>query len=259
VVVKLLSTIVMNNLIVMSNVFDDYYFNATAIESIRHAAKRWGCNFFELNRFMFISNSISDSIHSNVASNRFWMMKTFKDFDRVLILDPDIVINSSAPNIFTELDGYDFAAVHNSNPSRNHSHFKNVNNFLSGIGIDIFHRYVPQFDLIEYYKYGFNGGVYLFNPQKISPMIDNMIELIETETEVSDILNSEWIFIQNLMNAFISSSDLKIKVLGDTWNWIAPDINFEWDLFQGPMHANIYHFTGTDLSKQSLLTFNKWK
>jgi lipopolysaccharide biosynthesis glycosyltransferase len=247
----------MNDLVVVPNVFDDFYFNANAIESIRHACKRWGANFFELKKFMHVSNHI----HNGVTSNRLWMMKYFTDFDRVLILDPDIIINSNASNIFDELGSYDFAAVHNANPTRmsTYSHLKPVTDFLSGVGVDVLERYIPRFNKQKYYDVYFNGGVYLFNPKKLAPVTDQILYLANTNVEINKILHEEWIFIQNLISGVLSISNLNIKTLDDTWNWIAPDINLEWDLFCGPMHANVYHFTGTDVSKDSMKSYTRWK
>ena len=246
-----------NNIIVVPNVFDDFYFNANAIESIRYACKKWNCNFFELKKFMHVSHKIKNG----VTSNRFWMMKYFIDFDNVLILDPDVVVNSKSPNIFDELKGFDFAAVHNSNPTRKttYDHMQSVNNLLSNIGIEILSKNFNNFDKKKYYEMCVNGGVFLFNPKSVKPIIDNIIDIVEKNEEVEKILHSEWIFIQNLISAALSCSNLKIKILNDTWNWIAPDINLEWDLFCGPMHSNIYHFTGTAGSKDSMKMFYKWK
>jgi len=89
----------MSNLVVVPNVFDDFYWNSNAIESIRYACKQWNANLFELKTFM----GTSDKIHSGITSNRLWMMKYFTDFDKVLILDPDIVVNSKSTNIFDDL------------------------------------------------------------------------------------------------------------------------------------------------------------
>ena len=97
---------------------------------------------------------------------------------------------------------------------------------------------------------------------KLKKFFNDIIkELVEASTneELNITLHNEWIFIQNLISAVLSTSDLKLKTLADTWNWIAPDINLEWDMFCGPMHANIYHFTGTDGSKETLKTYEGWK
>lgn len=247
----------MNDLVVVPNVFEDFYFNANAIESIRYACKRWNVNFFELKKFM----KVSDKIHNGVTSNRLWMMKYFTDFDRVLILDPDVIVNSSAPNIFDELGDYDFAGVHNVNPSRiaTYEHMSRVNGYLSNVGIDILKKYLKNLNDVSYYNHCINGGVYLFNPKKLNQVTNYIIHLIESNEDIANTLHSEWIFIQNLISAVLSTSDLKIKLLDDKWNWLAPDINIEWELFCGPMHANIYHFTGTPDSKSSMKTYDKWK
>lgn len=247
----------MNDLVVVSNVFEDFNFNSNSIESIRFACKRWNANFFELKKFM----PVSDKINDKVTWNRFWMMKYFTDFDRVLMVDPDIVINSSAPNIFNELGDYDFAGVHNINPTRTatYNHFKNVTEYLSNIKIEVLEKNICSFDREKYYQYYINGGVYLFNPKKLNKVITYVLYLIETNSEIRNALNSEWVFFQNIIAAALSTSDLNIKILDDTWNWIAPDINLEWDIFCGEMHANIYHFTGTPDSKSSMKTYDRWK
>jgi len=247
----------MNDLVVVPNVFENFYFNKNAIESIRYACTRWKVNFFEVKQFMHVSDYIRDK----VTSNRLWMMKYFTQFDRVLILDPDIVINSKSPNIFNELESYDFAAVHNANPTRMtaYSHMKPVTDFLSGVGVNMLEKHIPNFNRERYYDVYFNGGVYLFNPKTLAPSVDYIINLLETNEELNMTLHTEWIFIQNLISAILSTSNLKIKTLEDKWNWIAPDINLEWDMFCGPMHSHIYHFTGTDGSKESMNTYDGWK
>lgn len=247
----------MNDLIVVPNVFDDFYFNTQAIESIRFACKRWNVNFFELKKFMHVS----DKIKNGVTSNRFWMMKHFIDFDRVLILDPDIIVNSRAPNIFDELGEYDFAGVHNANPTRKttYNHMQTINKHLSSVGIEVLQKHLLNFNENLYYNTCINGGVFLFKPTKLKPVTEYIIKLIEENQDIQDILHTEWVFIQNIISAALSTSNLNIKILDDTWNWISPDINLEWDLFCGNMHANIFHFTGTPGSKDSLKIYDRWK
>jgi lipopolysaccharide biosynthesis glycosyltransferase len=247
----------MSNLVVVPNVFDDFYWNSNAIESIRYACKQWNANLFELKTFM----GTSDKIHSGITSNRLWMMKYFTDFDKVLILDPDIVVNSKSTNIFDELGEYDFAGVHNANPTRKatYEHMSRVDQYLSSIGIDILEKYLENFNRERYYDYCINGGVYLFNPKKLNKVTNYILHLIETYEEIKNTLNEQGFFIQNLISAALSVSDLNIKILEDKWNWLAPDINLEWELYCGPMHANIYHFTGTNDSKNSIATFDRWK
>ena len=90
-----------------------------------------------------------------------------------------------------------------------------------------------------------------------------LIELNDYINHKFDLLNEknygDHFINQNCLSAFMSGRNEKVKILDDTWNWIAPDISQEYNKFMGPMVPNIYHFCGTNLAKKRLETYDRWK
>ena len=65
---------------------------------------------------------------------------------------------------------------------------------------------------------------------------------------------------QSLLNAWVTADGLDLKLLDNTWNWIAPDCVEEYEnLYLGPMQPNIYHFCGAHLAKERCETYDRWK
>lgn len=254
------------NIIIVTNIFDDLSRTKQSIDSIRMASHRWGANFYELTNTQFINapypylwealNAISDCIK----------------YDKVLVLDPDIVINSKAPNIFDELtDDYDFCAVLDGNPGgrfpnddglvRN-SIVKNLSHNESCF--QLFREIFSNFDYDKYWNNYCNMGVILFNSKKYNLLMDEMKSLILNNKNVYKLMMGDGFpfhSFQNFFNALISSSSLRVKLMGNEWNWTMPDIINEYnhEFFLGPMKPWIYHFTGTDGSKEELQRYDRWK
>lgn len=253
------------NIIVVQNVFEDQSLTKQAIESIRHAAKRWGADFYELNTIQFPKST------NPFFWDRLWEYENFTDYEKVLILDPDVVVNSKAPNIFDELTSeFDFCAVKDGNPggrfgdrfSFRDSIVKNISTM--GNSVEIFERNIDGFSFEKYWEIYFNLGVTLFRPEVVKPYIERIKREILNNSEIYDYVNFKsggiWFASQNYINAIFSADDIRIKFLGDEWNWIAPDIVEEYteDLFLGPMKPWIYHFTGTNNAKEALRNYERW-
>lgn len=261
------------NLIIVINLVDDEFFriNNSPIESIRTAANRWNCDFFELGDLKY--RQYNKSKLKNAGNwNGFagtkvwqviWCLENFSNYNKILILDTDVFVNSTAPNIFELIDdSYDLAAVLDGNPGRMNNWFYNnsINLFSELNGCIDYLKYLDNFDLKKYKENYINTGVLLFNVNKISEKIKNLkyqilnngkiFEYIETHNSPID---------QNLISAWISSQDLNLKILDNTWNWIAPDIIEEYEEFLGKMNKMIYHFCGSDLIKQRIETYDRWK
>ncbi len=254
------------NLVIYLNVFDDISKTAQSVESIRRACHRWGANFYEVTNVQY-PNAPYPFLWETLAA-----FEEFNHYDKILNLDHDIIINSNAPNIFEELtDEYDFCAVRDGNPG---GRFPHNDGFLRDSIIktishdqncfDLFHSVLKNFNYEKYWQNYFNLGVYLFNPKKYNRLIKEIKQLAFDDKRVYQMFMGQgfpWHALQNFFNAYISSSDLKIKLIDNTWNWIMPDISEEYhdDFYLGKMKPNIYHFCGTPTSKEDLPFYDRWK
>jgi hypothetical protein len=254
------------NIIVVQNVFENPDLTVNSIESIRNAAKRWGADFYELNTIQFPDSP------NPFFWDRIWEYLNFSSYEKVLIVDPDVVINIKAPSVFEELNpDFDFCVVKDGNPGKR---FENPvylrdsivkHNAMAGNTIEVFQKNIPGFSAEKYWDNYFNVGVNLFYPERIKSSVEKMRDLIFNNSEIYQYVNFEgggiWFSPQNLINAIFSCDGIKIKFLGNEWNWVAPDIAEEYheNFFFGPMKPWIYHFTGTNGSKESLIEYNRWK
>lgn len=254
------------NIVVVQNVFDDPELTIQSMDSIRHAAKRWGADFYELN-----------TVHHPKAPNpffwdRIWEYQFFGQYEKVLVVDPDIVINVKAPNIFDELTPeYDFCAVKDGNPGDRFADPVYLRdsitkrNALVGNTIEIFEKNIEGFTFEKYWENYFNVGVTLFYPERTNQMMKRIKDLIFNNSEIYQYVNFNgggiWFSPQNLINAVFVSENVRIKFLQNEWNWVLPDIAEEYHngFFLGPMKPWIYHFTGTSGSKDSLKSYDRWK
>lgn len=256
------------NIIVVQNVFDNPELTRNSIESIRHAAKRWSADFYELNTIQYPKSC------NPFFWDRIWEYENFTKYEKVLVLDPDVVINIKAPNIFNELSSdYDFCAVKDGNPGDRFSNPMFLrdsiakNNATLGNTISIFEKNISNFSAEKYWDNFFNIGVTLFYPEKINCMMDKIKELIMNNSEIYNYVNFSgggiWFSPQNLINAVFTSENLRIKFLEDKWNWTLPDIGipeeYNENFYLGPMKPWIYHFTGTNGAKEDLLIYDRWK
>lgn len=250
----------------MQNVFDDPTLTIQSMDSIRCAAKRWRADFYELNTIQFPKSP------NPFFWDRLWVYQNFTKYNKVLVLDPDTIINSKAPNIFEELtDDFDFCAVRDGNPG---DRFPDPvylrdsvvkHNAMLGNTIEVFEKNIKGFSREKYWQDYFNFGVTLFYPEKIMHITEKIKSLIFENSEIYTYLNFEgggiWFSPQNFINAILLSEDIRIKILDNNWNWIAPDImeEFHENFFLGPMKPWIYHFTGTNGSKENLKGYDRWK
>ena len=253
------------NLIVVQNVFEDLRDTEQSIKSIRYAAHRWKSNFYEITSFQFPNSP------SNIFWDRLWACQNFLEYDKVLILDPDIVINSKCPNIFEELTSeFDLAVVLDGNPGRfENDPIKNgVVRYISELheSVEIFQKNIPNFDKTRYWENYFNNGVFLYNPKKIYKTMEYIKELLFNNNKIHKFVDysicGDTFPCQNLFNAVISSSNLKVKNLDNKWNWLMPDVDLEYNhnfFLSEQMIPWIYHFTGTPHSKNFLKTYTKWQ
>lgn len=251
------------NIIVVQNVFDDLSKTAQSIESIRFAAHRWECDFYEISYFKHKDSP------STLFWDRIWAMENFKNFDKVLIVDPDVVINEEAPNIFDMMEPTtDLCVVHDINRDRVSTPFFEMASLIVAKlhnSIDIFQRKINNFSENTYLENYFNMGVFLYRPKSLFPIIQEMKELMFNDEEIMKYLSykesGDWFPSQNFTNAYLTHSNLNIKFLSKEWNWLAPDIETEYneEYFLGKMKPKIYHFTATDLAKERLKTYTNWK
>jgi len=253
-------------IIVVQNVFDDPNHTTQSIESIRLAAKRWNADFYELNTIQFPDSP------NPFFWDRIWEYENFINYDKVVIVDPDVIINVKSPDLFEELTpDFDICLVKDGNPGGrfpDHAYFKNsISRHCAFLGdtIPIFSRNITGFSEEEYWENYFNVGVNVFYPKKIAPVMQDLKKLILNNSEIHKYLDFKnggvWFSSQNIFNALFISKGIKIKFLGDEWNWIAPDISEEYNenLYLGPMKPWIYHFTGTNGCKDELKKYDRWK
>lgn len=246
------------NLIVTINNYPYFKHNEESIESFRNAATNWSCDFYEKK-----SSEDSNLPGLKFMWDKFWILNNFKDYDNVLYLDSDCIINSKSPNIFNEADDrYDLFVVIDGNPGRfKDDFFKNIYsyNFSNKCNEhELFPEIFTNFTVDSYLKNYFNAGLILFKPKKIFKYLDSLNEFTK-KIEILDLFN-KGLDCQNFLNAWTLEVGIKIKYLNNSWNWIAPDISEEYEtMFLGPMIPNIYHFCGTNLSKERLKTYDRWR
>lgn len=247
----------MNNIIVTINSYPSFEFNKQSIESFRYAANRWNCDFFErINRY--------DPKYPTKSYiwDKFWVLSNFQNYDSVLYLDSDCIINSISENIFDQVDDeHDVFVVLDGNPGR----FKNdfyKKTYSKNFSIKaneniIFHNMFENFNEKNYYDNYFNCGMFLFKPKNMKDYMDSFFQKIMDEKIMKYFAegNDE----QNFMNAWFLEQKIKTKFLDNTWNWIAPDIVDEFEMYSGRMVPNIYHFCGTNLSKERLKNYDRWR
>lgn len=246
------------NLIVTLNSYEEFKHNEQSIESMRHAARRWGADFYEKTYF-----EDSNLPGKKYIWGKFWLLNNFSNYDNVLYLDLDTIINSRSPNIFDEVNDEDVLyVVLDGNPGnrfkddylkKNHSYiFATKSN-----SVETFTENIKNFNWDSYFNNYFNAGMILYKPKSFKRYFEELLNFIQNE-KIQNYLNNGGCD-QDLMNAWFSTKDIKIKYLDNTWNWIAPDIADEYEMFLGPMKPNIYHFCGTNLAKERLLTYDRWK
>lgn len=245
------------NLLVTINSYPNFEFNKQSIESFRFAANKWGCDFYE--KTYSENNGLPGKRY---IWDKFWILNNFTNYDNVLYIDADCIINTKSSSIFDEIDDEnDFYVVLDGNPGRFENDFyKNIysKNFSNKSNEHVlFEKMFDGFNIEDYLKNYFNAGMMLFKPKKIKKYIEQLNSFVITD-EVLNYFNNDG-EDQNLLNAWILNTDIKIKILNNKWNWIAPDIHDEYEMFLGEMKPNIYHFCGTNLSKERLTTYDRWK
>lgn len=272
----------MKDLIVTINYWrgdiDRWKKTSNSIESIRQAAQRWGADYFELSDIKYPEYNPPGGIRKAGGVGKWngfagtklwqkiWVMENFAHYDRVLIIDTDAIINSKAPSIFNELGEYDFAAVLDGNPGRmpyKNDYFRNIfsyNNARGGNELEHF-KAIPEFDENVYWENYFNSGVIVYNAKVMGLRVDELKNLITNLPKIKYYLEEvDSTIDQSLLSAWISCGGFELKLLDNTWNWVAPDTVEEFNtMYSGPMQPNIYHFCGTNLAKENCETYDRWK
>ena len=254
-----------NNIIVVVNSWNSDWnaWNKTLqnIESIRWAAQRWNVDYHELTYNRYLKDIETIKVRSGkTIFQRIAIWKTFCQYDKILYIDADTIINTTAPNIFDELtDEYDICGVLDGNPGRNDD-LMNFSRYISSNN-----QALEAFSTIEgfndkiYFDYYINGGVWLGRGSLAKEFSKLKDEILNNSIIHDFVYGSDGHQDQNLLNAWFSRFYKKIKILDNEWNWIAPDIDFEYDKYLGDMEPYIYHFCGTNLAKERMKTYEKWK
>ena len=160
------------NLIVTINSYPNFEFHKQSIESFRFAANRWKCDFYE--KTYSEENGFPGKRY---IWDKFWILSNFTNYDNVLYIDADCIINSKSPNIFNEIDDvHDFYVVVDGNPGRFEDDFyKNIysKNFSNKSNEHVLFKTIfNSFNIENYLNNYFNAGVMLFKPKKIKKDID---------------------------------------------------------------------------------------
>jgi lipopolysaccharide biosynthesis glycosyltransferase len=260
------------NAIITINICDETHFNKVKnpIDSIKHAANRWKADYIEIGSVKYPEynpNILRDSGSWNGFTGTkmwqlIWIMENYTQYKKILILDTDIIINSKAPNLFSLMANEDIAAVLDGNPNRlDNVFYNNSVNILSDINNCIEHfKHLYNFDEKKYKKNYINTGVLLINMETMCYKIKDLKEQILSKKEIfSYIEKHDSPIDQNLFSAWVSCSNLNLRILSNEWNWIAPDSYQEYDEYLGPMSKMIYHFTGTNLAKERSESYDRWK
>lgn len=249
-----------NNVVYIINAYPEFKYNSQAIESIRSACNRWGVTFIEKTK-----NDYKNLNNFLIPNKVFWLFENLNNFDKVLFLDADMVINENCESPFPYLDGFDICVVKDKQEGRScelffdkvrEEHILNSNN-----SIEIFERNIENFKKNTYIEGYFNSGFMLFRPKWFSFVYYFYKKIIYYNEDLYNYMSTFWAE-QNLINAVVlSKKDIKINYLPTTWNYIAPDILDEYHThyLKDRMIPKIYHFCGTDSSKQSLITYKSWR
>jgi len=206
--------------------------NAKASHS--HASNRWGCEYVIINENKF-PNSYPSWNKFNILQN--------PNYDRVLLIDSDMLISSKCDNPFKFKQP--FVVVRDSHyelydePAKLYPYIK-----------DYLTRYEKEFindGLIlpcNFVLNFFNSGFILFD-KKIRLVLNKYSSLIE-KYSIGGSSHKE----QALLN-YIIQKEVLIRYINRKWNVINPDLT-------KPIDSSIYHFTGGDpkILKTSLPSFN---
>lgn len=273
-----------NKCIIVINAYPEFTHHENSIESIRSAAKRWQSDFIEINSLTEKGQHIS----KKMFFTRHETLLKFSIYEKILMIDNDVVINNNSPNIFDQLEDYELAGVLDGNPTRFANNW--VKESITKYIIDSFDygclNDSIEFDMNKYVENYLNGGVLVWNIQKIKNKLEQFLEIVENNQKILEALENN-LSDQNLPNIFYSHFLEKVKILDDKWNWTMPDIAgkngwyhdhfhpetgelIEWwhendsppdwtdHINKGKMHPYIYHFCGTDLSKELGKKYYRW-
>jgi lipopolysaccharide biosynthesis glycosyltransferase len=273
-----------NDCVIVINAYPNFERNENSIESIRAAAKRWGADFIEINKL--IEKGVNNS--KKMFFTRYETLLKFTNYTRVLMIDNDTIVNSAAPNIFDELEDNELAGVLDGNPTRFPNNLVKetiVRAVINGFDYESLSG-VFEFDAKKHFDNYINGGILIWNLQKVAPKISNFIDKVTSSQRIMEALEVN-LSDQNLPNIFYSHILNRVKILDDRWNWTMPDIagkngwfhdHFHpetselvrwWEnsesppdwtdhILKGKMHPYIYHFCGTPSSKELGKKYDRW-
>jgi len=140
------------------------------------------------------------------------------EYDKLAIIDSDIYIRESSPNLFDEIDEEVFAGVRESDMPLTSPFMTKVKKY----SIDIYGN-LPEMERIGNNIPFFNTGVMLFNNLKFKPYLNgNTPEEFVKRKEFEGIVNGEgkwkWASDQTLFNWWFQKENIKTKNLNWKWN-----------------------------------------
>lgn len=209
------------------------FISQNARSSMLAAAARWQVDFVE------VTHSTHPRLHP--AYQKCSVLSRLRHYERVVLLDGDILIRDDAPNCFQEFtDGSKLYAVSDLAACRPHS--------LCAFRFDVIEavrtRYFPLLQAIscepvsmeEYVNSFVNTGLLLCKPERFLCAFRFVLDHLPTP---SDPLAQNAHFEQAMFNfavqAFYRDS---LVIIPEEWNYIEPDIRLE------RMSHFVWHFTG---------------
>lgn len=216
-----------------------------AKENINEVSKKWNCDYFILNENLY------QHLHPSFSKYKYalWYLEKY---DKVLIVDNDILINLYSPNIFElyDNDKINVCLDHNFRFPPSHPQNIHIQNNIHRKYINFVIKYLnlKSFDTNRYLNNFFNGGFGLYN-KKNTAVLQKFSDIISTYNKTLICAHPE----QALINGIVSQlyyDQLNIIPIG--WNYISPVVK------TNIMNAYVYHFTG-DCDRTLIKTYGGWK
>jgi hypothetical protein len=212
---------------------------ANSRASVMAACERWGCDFIEIN-------------HSNTKLTLAPAAEKTKLFneiegEHVLVLDSDVVINSTAPSPFEVFPEDCMTVIQNATPR--HGQYGIVKQIEREEWSKVEGEYGPVEYVPEHY---FNTGVMLVR-KDLHTEVFKMAKEIHQGLSVKNI-GLNWCD-QTPINYATKKLGIKMNYAGDEWNYVLPsDLGPDWL----QMKAHIYHLAGMP-ARNELLPRILWK
>lgn len=175
----------------------------TSVESITHYADRIGVPIVELTESKIRGDRLKFEFIS-AAVEKFQIASVLEEYDRVLSLDVDILINPNAPNIF------DFYA-----PGNLYAREEGVNPDGEEDATFFEEKYGVTYPLIDGHKRVLNTGVVLWDKGALPVLQD-----FDLEDWTPSFDKGTWGGEQSYVNMKLCKHGIPVGLLDKKWNWL---------------------------------------